>query len=86
MRAIQVTPFGGPEALAVTEPVAGDGRLVVAVTAAGVNHADVSRVTGTYSPAVELPFVPARSWLFDRPTIATVRAVSRTRRISSGSW
>ena len=61
MRAIQVTRFGGPEALAVTElgePVAGDGRLVVAVTAAGVNYADVSRVAGTYSPTVELPFVP----------------------------
>ncbi|MEV6607631.1 NADPH:quinone oxidoreductase family protein [Kutzneria sp. NPDC051319] len=61
MRAIQVTRHGGPEALKVAEvdaPVPTEGRLLVAVTAAGVNFADVSRIAGTYSPAVELPFVP----------------------------
>jgi NADPH2:quinone reductase len=61
MRAVQVTRFGGPETLEVTEvdaPAAGDGRLVVDVTAAGVNFADLSRIAGRYSPAVSLPFVP----------------------------
>jgi NADPH:quinone reductase len=61
MQAIHVTRFGGPEVLTVREldaPVAGVGDLAVTVTAAGVNYADVSRVAGTYSPAVDLPFVP----------------------------
>jgi len=42
----------------VDAPAAGDGRLVVDVTAAGVNFADLSRIAGRYSPAVPLPFVP----------------------------
>lgn len=61
MRGIQVTRFGGPEVLAETvidDPVAADGQLLVAVSAAGVNYADASRIAGAYSPAVELPFVP----------------------------
>ncbi|GAA3435088.1 quinone oxidoreductase family protein [Kutzneria kofuensis] len=61
MRAIQITRHGGPETLDVTEvddPVPGDGHLLVAVTAAGVNYADVSRIAGTYSVAVDLPFIP----------------------------
>nr|WP_116181700.1 NADPH:quinone oxidoreductase family protein [Kutzneria buriramensis] len=61
MRAVRVTRFGGPETLEVTEldaPAAGDGRLVVDVTAAGVNFADLSRIAGRYSSAVLLPFVP----------------------------
>ncbi|EWM09944.1 NADPH:quinone oxidoreductase family protein [Kutzneria sp. 744] len=61
MRAIQVTRHGGPEALEAAEvdaPVPAEGQLLVAVTAAGVNFADLSRIAGTYSPAVELPFVP----------------------------
>ena len=43
MRAIQITEFGGPEVLSVTDvpdPVAGDGFHVVEVTSAGVNYAD----------------------------------------------
>ena len=61
MRGIQVTRFGGPEVLIQAEvdgPVAADGQLLVEVTAAGVNYADVSRVAGTYSPTPDLPFVP----------------------------
>jgi NADPH2:quinone reductase len=58
MQAIHVTRFGGPEVLTVSEIDAPVGDLVVTVTAAGVNYADVSRVAGTYSPAVDLPFVP----------------------------
>ena len=43
MRAIQITEFGGPEVLTLTElpdPVAGGGFEVVEVSSAGVNYAD----------------------------------------------
>jgi NADPH2:quinone reductase len=61
MRAVQVARFGGPEVLDLVEmpsPVAGDGRLLVEVSAAGVNFADTSRLAGTYQPTPSLPFVP----------------------------
>ncbi|MET8231193.1 NADPH:quinone oxidoreductase family protein [Micromonospora sp. NPDC005298] len=61
MRAMQCARFGGPEVLNlvhVPEPVAGDGQLLVDVSAAGVNFADTSRIAGSYRPAPELPFIP----------------------------
>jgi NADPH2:quinone reductase len=61
MIAVQCSRFGGPEVLDlvdVTEPVAGDGELLVDVSAAGLNFADIGRVAGTYQPTPELPFVP----------------------------
>jgi NADPH2:quinone reductase len=61
MKAVQCKRFGGPEVLEsaeVAEPVAGAGQLLVAVSAAGVNFADTSRIAGSYRPAPELPFVP----------------------------
>src|SRR3712207_3443069 len=51
MRAIQITEFGGPEVLTVTdvpEPEAADGRVVVDVAAAGVNYADTHQAENTY--------------------------------------
>ena len=59
MHAIQVTRTGGPEVLEAVEtadPVAGDGELLVAVAAAGVNFIDVYRRSGLYP--VPLPAVP----------------------------
>ena len=44
MRAIQITEKGGPEVMQVRdvpEPEAGDGELLVAVEAVGVNYRDV---------------------------------------------
>ncbi|GIM96186.1 NADPH:quinone oxidoreductase family protein [Paractinoplanes toevensis] len=61
MHAILVSRFGGPEVLEpadIAEPAPGPGRLLVDVTAAGVNFADTSRIAGTYTPRPELPFVP----------------------------
>lgn len=61
MRAVQCARFGGPEVLdlvQVPDPVAVDGRLLVEVSAAGVNFADTSRIAGSYRPAPELPFIP----------------------------
>lgn len=59
MLAIQVKELGGPDALVPTEvddPVAGPGRLVVGVEAAGVNFIDTYHRTGLYP--MDLPFVP----------------------------
>ena len=61
MRAIQVTQFGGPEALlladvAAPEPI--DGLELLQVTSAGVNFADTHSVENSYLSAQALPFVP----------------------------
>ena len=59
MHAVQVARTGGPEVLEATQvadPVPGDGELLVAVAAAGVNFIDVYRRTGLYP--VPLPSVP----------------------------
>ncbi|BEL06338.1 zinc-binding dehydrogenase [Actinoplanes sichuanensis] len=61
MRAVQCTRFGGPDVLdlvQVPDPEAGEGQLLVEVSAAGVNFADTSRVAGSYRPVPELPFIP----------------------------
>ena len=59
MHAILVSRTGGPEVLEWTEmpdPVPGDGELLVAVGAAGINFIDVYRRSGLYP--VPLPSVP----------------------------
>lgn len=51
---------GGPEVLTLAEipdPVPGPGQTLVDVEAAGVNFADLGRLSGSYQPP-ELPFVP----------------------------
>jgi NADPH:quinone reductase len=61
VRAIQITEFGGPEVLQVTElpdPVAGPGELLVEVDAAGINYADTHTVEDSYLSRTELPLVP----------------------------
>ena len=61
MRAIQITEFGGPEVLSLTElpdPVAADGLQVVEVTSAGVNYADTHQVEDSYLSRMTLPLVP----------------------------
>ena len=61
MRAVQITEFGGPEVLTVTnvpDPVAGDGFEVVDVTSAGVNYADTHQVEDSYLSKTTLPLVP----------------------------
>jgi NADPH2:quinone reductase len=61
MRAIQITAFGGPEVLTITEiadPSATDGFNLVDVTAAGVNYADTHQVENSYLSKTELPLVP----------------------------
>ncbi|WP_029136465.1 NADPH:quinone oxidoreductase family protein [Nakamurella lactea] len=61
MKAMQCRTLGGPENLTetvLTDPVAGDGEVVVDVQAAGVNFPDGLIVAGTYQTRHEPPFVP----------------------------
>lgn len=61
MKAVEISSFGPPEVLRLTdrpEPVAGAGELVIAVTASGVNRPDVLQRRGFYPPpagASDLP-------------------------------
>ncbi|GGV33202.1 NADPH:quinone reductase [Actinomadura cremea] len=61
MRAVQITEFGGPEVLNVTElpdPVAGPGHLLVDVARAGINYADTHQAENSYLAESTLPMVP----------------------------
>ena len=58
MRAIQVTEHGGPEVLKLIDaptPEVGDGQLVVAIAAAGLNYIDTYQRSGIYP--IETPFI-----------------------------
>jgi NADPH:quinone reductase len=60
MRAIMADQHGGPEVLRLVErdlPVPGSGQLLVDVTAAGVNFADIYRRQGIRPYAGDTPFV-----------------------------
>lgn len=61
MRAVVITEPGGPDVLALTEvpdPVAGEGEVLIDVTAAGVNRADVAQRLGFYPPPPGAPPYP----------------------------
>ena len=61
MRAIQITEFGGPEVLKLTElpdPVPAEGFELVDVRTAGVNYADTHQVEDSYLSKTTLPLVP----------------------------
>jgi len=61
MRAIQITEFGGPETLTVSEiedPVATEGQQVLDVLAAGVNYADTHQTENSYLAKQTLPLIP----------------------------
>jgi NADPH2:quinone reductase len=61
MRAIQMTAFGGPEVLELVElprPEPGPGEVLIRVTRAGLNFADVHTRTNSYVQKATLPLVP----------------------------
>ena len=60
VRAVRLTSYGGLDALEladVPEPVARAGQVLVDVTRAGVNYADIGRREGTYDVVEPLPRV-----------------------------
>jgi NADPH:quinone reductase len=61
MRAIQMTEFGGPEVLALTElprPEPAEGEVLIKVSRAGLNFADTHTRTNSYVKKATLPLVP----------------------------
>jgi NADPH2:quinone reductase len=61
MRAIQMTEFGGPEVLKLTElarPEPGSREVLIRVTRAGLNFADTHTRTNSYVQKATLPLVP----------------------------
>ncbi len=61
MRAIQITEFGGPEVLHVTDqpdPTPGDGEQVFDIVAAGINYADTHQTEDSYLARQTLPLIP----------------------------
>jgi NADPH2:quinone reductase len=61
MRAIQMTEFGGPEVLKLTElpvPEPGRGEVLIRVSRAGLNFADTHTRTNSYVQKATLPLVP----------------------------
>ncbi|HUA12244.1 MAG TPA: zinc-binding dehydrogenase [Solirubrobacteraceae bacterium] len=63
MRAIQISEFGGPEVLALVElpvPEPGEDEVLIEVTRAGLNFADLHARTNTYVERQSLPLVPGR--------------------------
>jgi NADPH2:quinone reductase len=61
MRGIQLTEFGGPEVLVVTElpdPVPGAGEEVLDILAAGINYADTHQTEDSYLAKQSLPMIP----------------------------
>ena len=61
MRAIEIRSFGGPDVLELVErpePVPAGGEVLIEVTRAGVNFADLHQRTNSYVAQAELPLVP----------------------------
>src|ERR1700692_582136 len=61
MRAIQMTEFGGPEVLTLSElpiPEPGPEEAVIEVTRAGLNFADTHTRTNSYVQKATLPLIP----------------------------
>jgi NADPH2:quinone reductase len=61
VRGIQITEFGGPETLVVSDlpdPQPGDGEQVFDVLAAGVNYADTHQTEDSYLAKQTLPMIP----------------------------
>ncbi len=61
MRALVCKEYGTPDKLVVEEiedPVPGEGQILVAVKAAGINFGDVLTIAGKYQVKPPTPFVP----------------------------
>ena len=80
MKAIEITSFGAPEVLRLTEraaPTAGVGELLIRVAASGVNRPDVLQRTGNYPVppgASDLPGLEVAGEILSGDTAAMVAA------------
>src|ERR1700720_977972 len=87
MRAIQMTEFGGPEVLKLTDlpkPEPGPEEALIKVTRAGLNFADTHTRTNSYVQKATLPLVPSG----EGAAILSARVASsrRPRAPRSASW
>jgi len=61
VRAVQITVFGGPEVLQLTElpdPRPAPGQTLIDVNRSGINYADTHHVENSYLTPAKLPLVP----------------------------
>jgi NADPH2:quinone reductase len=61
MKAIQITEFGGTEAMKyidLPDPIAGEHEVVLDVTAIGINYSDTHKTENTYLFPQKLPMIP----------------------------
>jgi len=61
VRAVQITEFGGPEVLQLTElpdPRPAPGQTLIEVNRSGINYADTHHVENSYLTPAKLPLVP----------------------------
>ena len=61
MQAVEIAAFGGPEVLQLgtrPRPVAGEGEVLVRVSASGINRPDVLQRMGRYAPPVGASDIP----------------------------
>jgi NADPH:quinone reductase len=81
VRAVQITEFGGPEVLRLTDlpdPEPADGLLLVDVASAGVNYADTHQVEDSYLSKTTLPLVPGSEVVGTTPDGQRVAAFALT--------
>ena len=81
MRAIQITEFGGPEVLTLTdvpEPTPTDGLELLTVSSAGVNYADTHQAEDTYLAKQQLPLIPGSEVVGRRADGTRVSAFTAT--------
>lgn len=89
MRAVQITEFGGPEVLTISdveEPKPGDGQVLIHVDRAGINYADTHQVENSYLQRATLPMIPGGEVVGrtddGRRVVALVGGVGTPRRLS----
>jgi len=81
VRAIQITEFGGPEVLTLTdvpEPTPTDGLELLTVSSAGVNYADTHQAEDTYLAKQQLPLIPGSEVVGRRADGTRVSAFTAT--------
>ena len=61
MKAIQLTAFGGPEVMTISEiadPIPGANEELIDVTSIGINYADTHQIENGYLAPQKLTLIP----------------------------